>query len=146
MSDVFFQEFHVRWSDLDPNFHMRHTAYLDLCAATRFAYLETLGFDGPTFAKLRMGPIIFNENISYLKEVLPGDQVKVNVRMSALSEDGRKWEMKQEIFRVSDGELSAVLIISGAWFDLVKRKVSLPPDLLKSKIDQLPKTEDFRII
>lgn len=50
MSEVYFLEFHVRWSDLDPNMHLRHTAYNDMCAATRFSYLESLGF---TMAKFQ---------------------------------------------------------------------------------------------
>lgn len=49
MNEVFEQEYHVRWSDLDPNMHMRHTAYADLCATTRFSYLESLVGSLPLF-------------------------------------------------------------------------------------------------
>lgn len=146
MSDVYSQEFHVRWSDLDPNMHMRHSAYADLCAATRFHYLEQLGFSMAKFAELKIGPIIFNENLNYLAEVLPGDKVEVNVRISGLSEDGRKWSMHQEIFRKSDGKLAATLDIQGAWFDVVKRKVAPAPDILNSKVESLPRTEDFKVL
>ncbi len=144
--DIFKQTFHVRWSDLDPNLHLRHTAYLDLCAATRFSYLENLGFTMEKFAELKVGPILFNENISYLSEVRAGDKLTVNVRISGLSEDGRKWKMHQEIFKQSDGKLAATLDISGAWFNVVQRKLQVPPDILKSKMDLLPKTDDFRLL
>lgn len=144
MSEVFVREFHVRWSDLDPNFHMRHSAYADLCAATRFQYLDSLGFTMQKFAELKVGPIIFSENLNYFKEVLPGDKVSVNVRVSGLSADGRKWQMHQELFRKSDRALAATLDIKGAWFDLVKRKVSQPPAILQEKVASVPRTDDFR--
>ncbi len=144
MSEVFSQSFHVRWSDLDPNLHMRHTAYLDVCAATRFSYLENLGFDMRKFSELQVGPVIFSEYIQYKSEVLAGDKVRVNVRIAGLSEDGRKWKMHQEIFKESDGKLAATLDISGAWFSLVKRKLQEPPEILKSKMNQLPRTDDFQ--
>lgn len=146
MSEVFSQIFHVRWSDLDPNLHMRHTSYLDLCAATRFSYLEHLGFNMQKFAELKVGPVIFSEHIKYLSEVRAGEKVRVNVRIAGLSEDGLKWKMHQEIFKESDGKLAATLEIAGAWFDVVKRKLQVPPDILKSKMNQLPKTEDFEVL
>ena len=143
--EAFKQEFHVRWSDLDPNMHMRHTAYADLCAATRFNFLNSLGFTMKKFAEIKIGPIIFNENINYLAEVLPGDKVTVNVRMAGVSKDGRKWEMFHEIFRNTDNKLAATLSIKGAWFDIAKRKVTFPPADLEKTIDSLPKTDDFKI-
>ena len=146
MSEVFEQEFHIRWSDLDPNMHMRHTAYGDLGAATRFAYLNSLGFTMKKFAELKIGPIIFTENLSYMAEVLPGDRVKVNVRISGLSKAGHKWKMHQEFFRVSDGKLAATLDITGAWFDVVQRKVSKPPEILHEKMEALPKTDGFELL
>lgn len=146
MSEVFEQEFHVRWSDLDPNMHMRHTAYADLCAATRFSYLNSLGFTMKKFAEIKIGPIIFNENLNYISEVLPGDKVRVDVRMSGISKAGHKWKMHQDIFRVSDGKLAATLDITGAWFDIRERKVSKPPELLFEKVESIPKTEDFQIL
>lgn len=146
MSEVYSQTFHVRWSDLDPNQHMRHSAYLDLCAATRFSYLESLGFDRHEFAKSKMGPILFSEHIQYRTEVLAGEKVRVNIHISAMSEDGRKWQMRHEMFRESDGKLAAILDISGAWFSLVERKIQPPPEKLKSVIENFPKTEDFKIL
>jgi len=143
VSEVFSQEFHVRWSDLDPNIHMRHTAYLDLCAATRFSYLESMGFTMEKFAELKVGPVIFNENITYMNEVRPGDKVRVTLKVKGLSKDGRKWKMFHELYRVSDGKPAATLEILGAWFHIGDRKLRQPPELLQSNIDSIPKTEDF---
>ena len=142
--DVFEQEFSVRWSDLDPNFHMRHSAYTDLCAATRFSYLESLGMTHQKFAEMKIGPILFNENMSYFNEVRPNDKVIVNVKISGQSKDGRKWKMRHEIKRKSDGKLAAQLEVSGAWFDVVNRKVTTAPATLLEKVESLPRTEDFQ--
>lgn len=141
--EVFEKKFEIRWSDLDPNFHLRHTAYGDMCAATRFHYLASIGFTMEQFAKLKVGPILFKETITYIKEVLPNDSVRVNCRIAGLSEDGRKWKMFQEIFRDSDGKLSATLEIDGAWFNIVDRKVAQPPEHLKEIMKSLPKTDSF---
>ncbi len=146
MNEVFWQKFHVRWSDLDPNLHMRHTAYLDLCAAARFSYLESLGFDMAKFAELKVGPILFSEHINYMSEVHAGEKLNVNVKIAGLSEDGRKWKMHQEIVKESDGKMAASLDVMGAWFSVVNRKLQKPPELLQSKMDQLPRTDDFKIL
>ncbi|MCP4204821.1 MAG: acyl-CoA thioesterase [bacterium] len=59
----FAQTFHVRWADLDPNRHMRNTAYLDYATEVRFAYLAENGFPQARFAEDNFGPVIFREEI-----------------------------------------------------------------------------------
>lgn len=143
MSELFTQEFQVRWSDLDPNRHVRHSVYADVCAATRFSYLDSLGFGAKEFAKLQVGPVLFSETLNYRSEVLPGDQLKVDIQLKAMSPDGRKWKMFHEVKRQSDGALAATVEIHGAWLDLLKRKVTQPPDVLLKAIENLSKTQDF---
>lgn len=143
MSQVFSQEYQVRWSDLDPNFHVRHTSYADLCASVRFEYLEKLGYGIYELGRLQLGPVLFNENITYMKEVRPGDRMIVNVAVSGLSQDGRKFKMYHEIFRKSDGALSATLEVTGAWFNLATRKMSPPPEALLRIMSTVPKAANF---
>lgn len=140
---VFEKTFEIRWADLDPNFHLRHSAYADLCAATRFQYLASIGYTMEKFAKIKIGPVIFKETTSYIREVLPNDSVKVNCKIAGLSKDGRKWKMFHEIFRESDNKLSATIEIDGAWLDVVQRKVVSPPDDLKTIMTTLPQTDQF---
>lgn len=147
MSDAVFQkEFHVRWSDLDPNFHMRHTAYGDLCAATRFYYLASVGLTMEHFTKLKVGPILFSENIKYMSEVRANDKLIVNIRVSGLSEDGRKFKMHHEVIKASDNKLAATLEITGAWLDQNERKIIVPPEEIKSQMQKAPRTESFEIM
>ena len=144
--NIFSEEFQVRWSDLDPNQHLRHSAYADLCAATRLSYLHSLGFNQARFAKLKIGPILFNENLQYKKEVVANERVKVNVMIAGVSKDGRKWKIRHHITRVSDQELCAVVDVSGAWFDVALRRVATPPRELLEVITDLPRTSDFQEI
>ena len=37
------KSYDVRWADLDPNFHMRHTAYNDYAAQVRLNFLQDRG-------------------------------------------------------------------------------------------------------
>lgn len=146
MPEAYFQDFHVRWSDLDPNMHMRHTAYGDMCAATRFSFLDSLGFTMKEFAKLQVGPVIFNENLQYLKEVRAGETVRVDVRVSGLSEDSRKWKMRHQVIRLSDNKVSAIVEVQGAWLSLTTRKITPAPEVLQSAMGKLVRTDDFEVI
>lgn len=38
MSKEFYKEFQVIWADMDPNRHMRHTAYNDYAAQLRVSF------------------------------------------------------------------------------------------------------------
>ena len=38
---TFTKEISIRWSDLDPNFHVRHSAYYDFGAQHRIEILES---------------------------------------------------------------------------------------------------------
>lgn len=143
MSIVFEQTYHVRWSDVDANRHVRHSVYADLCAATRVDYLNSIGFTMGKFAELRLGPVLFSENINYLSELQLGDEVLVNVQIAGLSKDGRKWKMSHEMYRKADHKLVGNVEVFGAWLDLVVRKIVVPPKVLLSKMNQLEKTKNF---
>ena len=40
------QTYTVRWAELDPNGHMRHSAYADFAADQRVHWLTGAGYDG----------------------------------------------------------------------------------------------------
>ena len=144
--DAFIESFKVRWADLDSNAHMRHTAYLDMCATARFSFLSNFGFNEKRFIELNIGPILFNENIRYFKEVRGGETIEIHVRVSGMSEDGRKWEMNHDLFRKSDGEMVANLKVFGAWMDLKARKLTRPPEALLETFQSVPRTKDYRTL
>jgi acyl-CoA thioester hydrolase len=134
--------FEVRWADLDPNFHLRHSAYADYAAHVRFSWLDKKGFSLDKFRELGMGPVIFTEKIDYLREVRAGESITINVQLSTMSADGRKFTITHEIFK-RDQVKSAEIKITGAWFSTLTRKIVVPPPELLGLLRDLPKAGDF---
>ena len=54
-------DFNTKWSDFDPNRHMRHTAYNDYAAEARIRYFAHVGHPVDELAKDHIGPILFEE-------------------------------------------------------------------------------------
>ena len=138
-------DFNTKWSDFDPNRHMRHTAYNDYAAEARIRYFSHAGHPVDEMAQNDIGPILFEEFTSFRKEIHTGESVRVNCKLLGLSEDKRKWKIRHEILN-SNGQLSAVIEVFGAWIDLQKRKLILLPKKYDDLFDHMEKSEDFKII
>jgi len=142
MEHVFF-EGKVLWSQVDANMHLRHSAYADFAAQARLELLEKMGFNSNLFEELKIGPILFREELIYMREVRPNDVVSVTVEMTRGREDGSRWSFSQKLFR-SDGIQAAQINVDGAWIDMAKRKLTaLPKDMIGRFLSQVPKTPDF---
>lgn len=137
--------FNTKWSDFDPNRHMRHTAYNDYAAEARIRYFAFAGHPVDDLAKDGIGPILFEEFTSFRKEIHFGESVRVNCKLLGLSAGNRKWKIRHEVFNTA-GELSAVIEVFGAWIDLHKRKLLTLPPKYQDLMQQLEKTEDFQIL
>jgi len=141
MENVFY-EGKVMWSQIDANMHLRHSAYADFAAQARLQILESLGFDTKLLEELKIGPILFREELIYLREVRPSDSIKVTCELTHCRRDGSRWSFSQEIYR-GDGVKAAQINVQGAWVDMVKRKLaSLPPEWALKFLD-IPKSKDF---
>ena len=46
----------------------------------------------------------------------------------------------------SDGTVAAIINVDVAWMDLIKRKLTTPPEMVRSIFDGFPKSEDFQWI
>ncbi len=142
MTDPDCREFRVRWADLDPNGHLRHTAYMDYAAQARVALLHDYGFTLERFQELRLGPVLFREETRYLHEVRANERVSVTTELSGLSANGKHWRMRHCIFK-ADGTLACVVDVQGAWLDLRTRRIATPPAELVQAMEQAPRTRDF---
>jgi acyl-CoA thioester hydrolase len=120
------QEYTVRWAELDPNGHMRHSAYADFAADQRVQWLATIGYDIRRFAELRLGPILFREETKFLKELHGGERIRVEGRVTAAAPDGSRWTILHTIYK-ADGRVAATVEVDGAWLDLDRRKLTVPP-------------------
>ena len=138
-------EFNTKWSDFDPNRHMRHTAYNDYAAEVRIRYFAFAGFPVDGIAADGIGPILFTEFTSFRKEIKTGEAINVNAKLLGLSEDKGKWKIRHEIFNEA-GQVAAIIEVYGAWIDLHKRKLAILPYKYDALLDKMEKTEDFELI
>ena len=132
----------VRWADVDQNGHVRHSAYYDYGADVRIAFFRASGFANTRMAAMNIGPILFKEECSFLREIRPDDLITVNLQKGQINEDGSRWSLHHELFN-QDGKKVAHISIQGAWLDLEKRKLSTPPADLAEAMHQLPQGEAF---
>ncbi|WP_298782461.1 thioesterase family protein [uncultured Polaribacter sp.] len=137
--------FNTKWSDFDPNRHMRHTAYNDYAAEVRIRYFAHQNFSIDECTKHNIGPILFEESTSFRKEIHLGESITVNLKIAALSKNNERWKITQEVFNQA-GKLSAIIKVYGAWIDLTKRKLTTLPPQGKHLFLNTEKTVDFEEI
>ena len=138
---LFKKKLQLRWSDMDPNFHLRHSVYYDFAASLRTEYLIAHGITPQLMLKEHFGPILFREEAIFKKEIRLGDELYMDVKASKLSEDYSRFGMQHQIWRGED--ICAIINVEGAFMDTVKRKLTVPPQIAKEMVDSLPKTDDF---
>ena len=142
MNVKYAKTFEVLWADLDPNAHMRHSAYNDYAAQARVGFLAEHGFTLEHFQKLRLGPILFREDTRFLREIRANERISVTTEATGQSPNRKHWRIRHCIFR-ADGELACVIDCQGAWFDLAARKVVPAPPELEAAMQQMPRAEDY---
>jgi acyl-CoA thioester hydrolase len=144
MSDPFSVTFRVGWAQTDANAHMRNTAFLDLCVDTRFMYFAQQGV-AAEFERLRVGPVIFRDEVDYFRELRLLESVRVTLALCGLSEDGSRFRLRNELF-AADGTLAARVTSNGAWLNLVTRKLTPPPESVAAVLAAAPHTDDFEVL
>lgn len=136
------RKFTVIWADLDPNRHMRHSAYNDYAAQVRLEYFTEFGLDLKSLNELGVGPILFREETKFRREVTMNETITVTLEVEKVRKDGSKWSILHTIYKES-GDLACQVVADGAWLDLTKRKVTIPPAQLADMLLNAPRTEDF---
>jgi acyl-CoA thioester hydrolase len=132
----------VRWSDLDPNFHLRHSVYYDWGAMCRIEFLSSVGLTWKRMAELQTGPIIFREECIFRREIRLNDPVTIGMRLVKAKRDFSRFTIEHEI-KKNPETVSAILTVDIAWMSAVTRKLTVLP---KEDIDVLattPYTENF---
>lgn len=135
----------LRWSDIDPNMHLRHSVYYDFGAQLRTEVLNHIGLTMSVFAKEKIGPVLFKEECVFKREIHFGDKVSIDFEILGLSKDMERFAFRHRLVK-DDGTLCAVITLNGAWIDTIKRKLTTPPQVIASSFDHLPKAEDFQWI
>lgn len=142
-SNVFQHPIKIRWSDLDPNGHVRHSVYYDFGAQLRTELFIERGIRVEEMAKAGFGPVLFEEKSKFIRELHFGDQLIMNGALSGLRKDSSRFAFRHEIWRNND-TLCATVEVLGAWIDLKARKLTVPPQEFLDKLSNLPRHSDFK--
>ncbi len=135
----------ILWSQIDPNLHLRHSAYADIAATARLELLKSGGVSLDLLAKDKFGPILFKEELVYYKEVRDVQELTIKTYLAKIERAFSKWSIISEIYR-EDGELSCIVSVDGAWIDLSIRKIASLPEKYRATFMEIPKTKDFILI
>jgi len=138
----FTKELQVRWSDLDPNVHLRHSVYYDWGAYSRIGFFNEQQLTTAALQQLQIGPILFREECIFKREIRLGDLVTIDLRLLKSRRDYSRWTIQHNIVKNGD-TLSAILTVEGAWLDIAKRKLAIPPEQVSQVIAAMPKDEQF---
>lgn len=132
----------VRWADLDPNFHLRHSIYYDWGALCRIEFLYNNGLTPDAMTKLKMGPILFREESVFRKEIRFGDKVTIDLQLLKARKDLSRWTIRHRIMK-NGNQVAAILTIEGAWMDTQLRKLATPTGEMAKAFEHMPKSEEF---
>lgn len=140
---VFTKEISIRWSDLDPNFHLRHSAYYDFGAQHRIEILDSQGLTLRVMQKEHFGPVLFREECIFRKEIHLGNHITISTKIGKMKPDASRWTIVHELKNEKE-ELCAVISVEGAWLDTKLRKLANPvPEIVQKVMNTFPKADDF---
>lgn len=140
--ELYKKQVEIRWSDMDPNFHLRHSVYYDWGAFVRMSFLCEHGITPSVLSQCHFGPILFREECVFKREIHFGDKVEVNLLLRKCRRDRSRWTMIHEIWKNGD-TLSAIITADGAWMDTHIRKLAVPPQLIMDGFEKISKSPDF---
>ena len=136
------KEFLAGWATMDFNGHMANTSYLNLAADVRMAFFAEHGFPPREFRRLSIGPVVRKEELEYFREVGLHDTVTVTYAALAMSADGARFVVENEIWS-AEGERAATVRSTGGWLDLRARKLIAPPPALLAVFAEVPRAPGF---
>jgi acyl-CoA thioester hydrolase len=142
VTDRYAKEFIAGWGTMDFNGHLANSGYLNLAADVRMAFLAEHGFPPGEFRRLALGPVIRKDELEYFREVGLHDTVMVTYAVLAMSANGARFVVENEIW-LAAGERAATVRSTGGWLDLRARKLVAPPTALFAALTRAPRAPGF---
>jgi len=139
------KEFEIRWNDLDANKHLGNSTYVEYMSHTRMGFLTSCGLSLDVINSYGLGPIVMYEHVYYFKEIGLDDKIKVSLEVSGMSEDGRFIQIEHNFYN-EEGKNLANAEMLFSWMDLKTRRFGKIPEELLKKIENFPRTKNFRIL
>ena len=141
--ETFTREVQVRWSDLDPNIHLRHSVYYDWGAFCRITFLYEHKLPAEVMQQLQIGPILLREECIFKKEIRLGDKVTISLKIIKAKKDYSRWTIQHIVMKNND-MVAAVITVDGAWLNITKRKLATSPREVIEVFSQMPLAENFQ--
>lgn len=130
-----------RWADIDANQHLKNTAFSEWSVHARSEWLASVGFDFKKLMELNFSGVVFEDRTRYLKEILLGETIVIDLELVGLKHDGSQFHVRHN-FRRGD-TVCAVHEVKGAWLDIANRRIAAPPDgIFQASID-LVRASDY---
>lgn len=132
----------LRWADLDPNFHVRHSVYYDWGAQCRMAFFEKFNFTTALMQQLHVAPILFREECVFKKEIRSGDSISLDLKLVKSKRDYSRWTIQHTIKK--EGKVTAAIItVDGTWIETNLRKLAVPPKEATLLFSEMSMSDDF---
>lgn len=133
------------WSDMDFNRHMGNAAYLNLCTTVRLKHFADQGISFAEFERLRVGPVVFRDEVEYYREVQLLEKLTVHLEMLGSSDDHSQFKLRNEIWK-ENGVKAAQVVSTGGWLDMATRKLVVPPVVIRSALAAIPRGPAFEVL
>ncbi len=141
--EVFSRDIQIRWSDLDPNVHLRHSVYYDWGALCRIEFFYKNGLTAKMMKKLDIGPLIFREECVFRKEIHLEDRVRIDFVVAKARKDFSRWTIQHHIHK-NDDTVAAILTVDGSWINTRERKLAVVPPEVINIFSMAPRSPDFQ--
>ena len=112
----------VRGYEIDSNGHVNQATYLLYAESVRWNHFAKMGITLTEMQKRGIGPVILSQNISYYKELLLGDEIRITSVPKGF--EGKRGTIHQEFFK---GEVKAAELTMTYTFINLKERRSCPP-------------------
>jgi acyl-CoA thioester hydrolase len=132
----------IRWSDIDQNRHLRHSAYYDYGALARVACFSQQGLTTSKLEELNIGPVLFREEAIFKREIHFEDKVTIDVQLNKSRLDFSRWSIVHHLYK-EDKTLAAIINLDAAWIDLSLRKLTVPNEFIQKIFADFPRAESF---
>lgn len=114
----------VRGYETDTQGHLNQSVYLQYAEHARWSLLQAAGISQRALQDKRVGPVVLETTVRYLRELHAGDEVEVSCRF--LWGEGKTFRVEQTI-RKADGTVSAEVTGVAGLLDLDARRLVADP-------------------
>jgi len=135
----------VGWFDLDANRHMKNVAYMEKAVDCRLRFFNSQGVTPDVFAQWKVALVIVGDHTTYTRELFLGDRIRVQMLCGGMNAKGSRFLVINRIL-TPEGECVYEIRSMAVWLNTDTRKSTSPPPALAALIENLPRTEDYKIL